>query len=185
VILLASLIAIDLFIVGSWFGVEKLAQRIEQTTVEEVQGREEPASYSLDLIRDYAVFGAGPGSFYVAFPRYRPESVRNFYDHAHNDYAEFASESGVVGLAMLGTFVALSLGAALLVQWRRRDPLMRGMAFACVMGVTALLIHSSVDFNLQIPANAVLFMVTLALGWIAFFLDRRGGDVPKVRTEET
>ena len=54
VILLASLVAIDLLIVGSWFGVEKLAQRIEQTTVEEVQSREEPAAYSFQLIRDYA-----------------------------------------------------------------------------------------------------------------------------------
>lgn len=44
VILLASLIAIDLFIVGSWFGVEKLAQRLEQTTVEDVQDREDPAA---------------------------------------------------------------------------------------------------------------------------------------------
>jgi hypothetical protein len=78
-------------------------------------------------------------------------------------------------LAILGVFVALSLGAALLAQWRRRDPLMRGMAFACVMGVTSLLIHSWTDFNLQIPANALLFMVLLALGWIALFLDRREG----------
>ena len=51
---------------------------------------------------------------------------------------------------------------------------MRGMSFACVMGVTAILIHSWVDFNLQIPANAVFFMVLLALGWISLYLDRRG-----------
>ena len=55
------------------------------------------------------------------------------------------------------------------------DPLMRGMAFACVMGVTAILIHSWVDFNLQIPANAVLFMVLLALGWISLYHDRHEG----------
>jgi O-antigen ligase len=119
----------------------------------------------------------------VVFPRYRPESVRAFFDHPHNDYAEFTSESGVLGFVILGTFVALSLGAALLAQWRRRDPLMRGMAFACVMGVTALLIHSTVDFNLQLPANAVLFMVTLSLGWIALFLDRReSADTIRART---
>ena len=46
----------------------------------------------------------------------------------------------------------------------RRDPLMRGMAFAAIMGITAILIHSWVGFNLQIPANALLFMVLLALG---------------------
>src|SRR6185312_2457317 len=43
VLLLASLVAIDLFIVGSWFGVEKLAQRLEQTTAQDVHVREEPA----------------------------------------------------------------------------------------------------------------------------------------------
>jgi O-antigen ligase len=173
IFLLASLIAIDLSIVGSWFGVEKLAQRFEQTTTEDVRDREEPAAYAIALIKDYPVFGSGPGSFYVAFPRYRPASIVNFYNHTHNDYAQFASESGILGFLIIGSFVGLSLGAALVAQWKRRDPLMRGMSFACIMGVTSILIHSWVDFNLQIPANAVLFMVLLALGWISLYHDRR------------
>ena len=177
VMLLTSLVVLDLLIVGSWFGVEKLAQRLEATTMENVQEREDPASYALGLIGDYPVFGAGPGTFYVAFPKYRPEKVVNFYDYAHNDYAQIASETGVVGLGLLGLVVASTLVVALRAQWVRRDPLMRGMSFACVMGVTALLIHSWVDFNLQIPANAVYFMVLLAFGWISLFLDRRGGGV--------
>jgi O-antigen ligase len=172
VILLASLVAIDLFIVGSWFGVEKLAQRLEQTTTQDVREREEPSAYTLPLIRDYAVFGSGPGSFHVAFPRYRPPSVASFFDYTHNDYVQFASESGIPGFLVLGAFVMLTLGAALVAQWKRRDPLMRGMSFACIMGVTCILIHSWVDFNLQIPANASLFMVLLALGWISLHHDR-------------
>lgn len=175
VLLLASLVAIDLLIVGSWFGVEKLAVRIEQTTVHDVQVREEPPAYALELIKNYPIVGAGPGSFYMAFPPYRTERITSFFDHAHNDYVEFAAESGIVGLVILGTFVILSLAAALKAQWQRRDPLMRGMAFASIMGVTAILIHSWVDFNLQIPANAALFMVLLALAWISLYLDRREG----------
>lgn len=184
VILLASLIAIDLLIVGSWFGVEKLAKRIQETTVEDVEVREEPPKYAIELIKDYPVFGAGPGSFYLAFPPYRKETITAFFDHAHNDYVEFAAESGVLGLAILGVFVALSLGAAIKAQWQRRDPLMRGMSFACIMGVTAILIHSWVDFNLQIPANAAYFMVLLALGWISLYLDRREGAA-RTRAEES
>ena len=117
----------------------------------------------MNLVRDYPVIGgSGPGSFYVTFPRYRPESVvNNYFDYAHNDYIQFACESGIVGLGIIGLFVVMTLGAALIAQWRRRNPLMRGMSFACIMGVTALLIHSWVDFNLQIPANATYFMVLL------------------------
>lgn len=185
VVLLVSLVAIDLFIVGSWFGVEKLAKRLEETTMSDVQVREEPAGYTIPLIKDYPVFGAGPGSFYVTFPRYRPETIVNFYDYAHNDYAQITAESGLIGIGLLGSLVILTLGVALRAQWVRRDPLMRGMSFACIMGVTAILIHSWVDFNLQIPANASFFMVLLALGWISLHLDRRGTDVPRRKSDET
>jgi O-antigen ligase len=185
VILLVTLVVIDLAIVGSWFGVEKLAQRIEQTTVAEVEEREEPAAYTIPMIKDYPVFGAGPGSFYGTFPRYRPEKITSFFDYAHNDYAQFAAETGLVGLGIMGLLVAMTLGVALLAQWRRRDPLMRGMSFACIMGVTSILIHSWVDFNLQIPANAVFFMVLLALGWISLHLDRQMVDVPRRRDAGT
>jgi O-antigen ligase len=111
---------------------------------------------------------------YVSFEAYRPETVKDYYDYAHNDYAQFASESKLLGLGILALFVASTLAAALRAQWRRRDPLMRGMSFACIMGVTAILIHSTADFNLQIPANAVYFMVLLALGWIS--LHHEGGS---------
>jgi putative inorganic carbon (HCO3(-)) transporter len=185
VILLVSLVAIDLFIVGSWFGVEKLAKRIEQTTVGDVREREEPAAHTLPMIKDYPVFGAGPGSFYATFPRYRPEKIVNFFDFAHNDYAQFAAETGLVGLGLMGLLVVMTLGVAVAAQWQRRDPLMRGMSFASIMGVIAILIHSWVDFNLQIPANAVFFVVLLALGWISLYLDRRVLDVPRRRVDGT
>src|SRR6185295_10571752 len=115
--------------------------------------------------------------------RYRPEKIVNYFDYAHNDYAQFAAETGLVGLGIMGLFVVITLAAALIAQWKRRDPLMRGMSFACIMGVTSILIHSWVDFNLQIPANAMFFMVLLALGWIALFLDRRDStDTLRART---
>ena len=181
VVLLVSLIAIDIFIVGSWFGVEKLAHRIEQTAImqkgtdltDSVESRTEPARYGIDLIKDYPLTGTGPGTWYIAFPRYRGGDLVSFFDYAHNDYVQFVAESGAIGGVLLCLMVVWSLAAAFSAQRRRRDPLMRGMSFASIMGITAILIHSSVDFNLQIPANAMLFMVLMALAWISLFLDRK------------
>jgi predicted permease len=33
------------------------------------------------------------------------------------------------------------------------------VAFAALLGVTGILVHSLVDFNLQVPANAAMFYV--------------------------
>lgn len=177
IVLLTSLIVIDTFLVGAWFGVEKVVDRIEQTQVKAQQnflpeeGRDEIDIYALRLWNDYRWLGAGAGSFYSVFPRYRQHDVTAFFDHAHNDYLEIAGEQGLIGLALLGLAVAISLLAALRAQLRRRSTLMRGMAFAATMGIVSLLIHASVDFNFQIPANAATFMVLMALAWIALHLE--------------
>jgi len=110
VLLIASLIAIDIAIVGSWFGVEKTAQRIEQTTVRDVEVREDPTVYALEMARDYPLFGTGAGTFATAFMRYRGPDILDFYDHAHNDYTQFLVETGALGSAP----VALRCGAGLL-----------------------------------------------------------------------
>ena len=175
VLLLSSLVIIDLMIVGSWFGVERLVQRMEATTAQEVVERETPAAHTLAMLERSPVFGLGPGTFYVSFEPYRPPEVVDYYNFTHNDYAQFAAESGLLGIALIGAFVLVILAAALRAQGIRRDPLMRGLSFACIMGVAAILIHSSADFNLQIPSNAVYFMVLLALGWISLHHGRANG----------
>lgn len=173
VVLLASLVVIDIFIVGTWFGVEKVVERLENTSVAHDAGRIDVGENALRQWKDYVLVGSGGGSFYAVFPRYRSGDVASFFDHAHDDYVEFASEYGIVGMLLLGSVVLASFAAGLFAQYRRREPLSRGMAFSATMGTVALMIHSFVDFNLQIPANASTFMVVLSLGWIALHLETR------------
>ncbi|EDN69039.1 O-antigen polymerase [Beggiatoa sp. PS] len=169
VFLLTSLIIIDILIVGTWFGIDKVAHRIEQTTFA-TETRDEVDIDVFPYWQDYLWTGSGLGSFYTVFPRYQGQDVGGYYDHAHNDYLEFGAETGIIGFFLVGSCVIFTLWVALLAQYRRRDPLCRGIAFSATMGIIALLIHSIVDFNLQIPANAATFMVILALAWIACFL---------------
>lgn len=174
VALIASLVVIDVVIVGTWVGLEKVVERVKETSIsEEGGGREESvelrqaaAMHAVDLVRDFPVFGTGGGSFYNAYLRYRTPR-EGYFDHAHNDYAEFAADYGLLGLALIGSFVLLSAGCAVRVLLRRRSSLPRGIAFGSLMAMVALAVHSAVDFNLQIPANAMTMVIVIAMAWIA------------------
>jgi cobalamin synthase len=43
------------------------------------------------------------------------------------------------------------------------DPLVGALALASGTGIFAILVHSLFDFNLQIPSNALLFLVLVAV----------------------
>lgn len=75
----------------------------------------------------------------------------------------------------LGGLVLLSLYMALVAQRKRRSSLIKGVGFASSMGILSLGIHSAVDFNLQIPSNAMLFVILLAMGWWARYYDDLDG----------
>ena len=175
-IFFASLLIIDLLVIGNFFGIEEVAQRLQQTTLE-TEGRDEVARDTLPIVRDFPLTGSGAGSFYSTHPMYESgENSPGFYHHAHNDYLQFASEFGLVVTALLGFGVLASLWAAVSAQIERRDRLLQGMGFAATMAIVALLIHSAVDFNLQIPANAAMFVILMALSWVCRYWDPRAGS---------
>lgn len=171
-ILLTSLIVVDLFIVGAWFGIDKVAERLENTSVA-TEMRVNVNEYAIDYWQDYFVPGSGVGTFFTVFPRYKGRDAPVYFDHAHNDYLEFAGEAGLVGILLLGVIIIVVVFNAVQALRKSREPLVIGMAFACVMGVIAILIHSLVDFNLHIPANAGTFMVVIAFGFLASTLNFR------------
>jgi len=175
-VLIASLIIVDVVVVGSWVGLEKVVERIEQTELavadggeaESVQARTEAARTALPMVRDFPLAGTGGGSFYNVFLGYRTPSYGYTYvDHTHNDFVEIATDYGLVGLGLFGSLVALTLAVSIKTLARRRSRLPWGISFGVTMAIVALLLHSLVDFNLQIPSNALTIVVILAMGWIA------------------
>ncbi len=168
-LLITSLIIIDIFVVGTFFGVDKVAERLSNTSAS-TETRDEVNSYTLDAINDHILTGSGAGTFYTDFPKYRDFNVGGiFYDEAHNDYFQFASEYGLPITTLLIIAVVLCALSAMQAMRTRKDPLLRGLAFANLMAIIAFAIHSTVDFNLQIPANALTFIVLLACGYIALY----------------
>jgi O-antigen ligase len=109
----------------------------------------------------------------VAFRRYQTSMLDNMVDHAHNDYLEFASETGLLGLAILFLPMLYLFGrmiAAFLNDPRR---FRRAVLLGCIGSTLAILIHSLADFNLQIPANALVVAVILGTGYKAACVERR------------
>jgi O-antigen ligase len=115
------------------------------------------------LFLDHPVIGTGLGTLEMVFPPYDSLYDGKVVDHAHNDYLEALAETGVVG----GLCCAWFLGVVLLHSLKGLAEL--GSSFGSALNLSGLiacsgvLVHSLVDFNLHIPANALLFFVSAHL----------------------
>ncbi len=177
VVFLGSLLLVDVLILGRWFGLDRLVDRLEQLEGQPVEAvsRYWADRYGLDYLADFPLTGSGGGSFYGIFPNYQGPMLGGYYDHAHNDYLELAAELGLPAVALLGAAVLFSLWSAVGAQ-RRGTALYRGAGFAATMTVVWALLHSLGDFNLQVPANAVTFCALLGLAAAARGLSPPGGE---------
>ncbi len=164
-ILLASLIIIDLWVVGNWFGFEKVQERLQNTSAS-TETRDEVVRDTLVYIDQHPMTGTGGGTFHSVYPFYKSPDVNGFYNHTHNDYLQILSEYGIIGLVIMALLVISSGFTALRAMRLRKNPTMQATAFTTIMVIIALLIHSLVDFNLPIMANAASATIILALGWL-------------------
>ena len=108
-------------------------------------------------IKDNPLKGYGPGNFETALPPYREPGFRHRFYYAHNDYLQLWFEYGVIGVVLVIGGLCLYWKRLWKLLWKTREPsdyLMLGPA----AGVLALLLHSFMDFNLYLHANALLFI---------------------------
>lgn len=172
--LVLSIFVLDLIIVGAMFGVEKVKQRLEETSFAG-ESRDEVVLHSMPLLEQHWLTGSGAGSFYTVFPAYQQGVYTGFYDHAHNDYLQFSVELGVPVTLLLGAWQLYALWLCLQTMRRRNTRFYKGIAFGAMMANLHMLLHSTVDFSLQAPANALLFVTILALSHLAYHNSNESG----------
>ena len=167
-LLLSSLLVIDIAIVGTFFGVEKVADRIQNSSTES-ESRDEVTAATLETWQEHPLLGIGAGGFYYSYPsfRYAEHKSELTTRYAHNDYVQFLAEFGLIAFLLLLGSVLYCLWCGIQAMRQRNSSLHQGMGFASCMGLIAIAIHSTVDFNLQIPANAFVFMLLMAMALIA------------------
>ena len=117
----------------------------------------------LRMARVRPVLGWGLGCFKTAYPQFRSFYTNQLVDYAHNDYLQALLETGLLGLGAVVWFVwvALSRGLQSFANWQYDAS--SAARLGVLLGVLGLLLHSLVDFNLQIPGNASLFFVYCAV----------------------
>jgi len=117
---------------------------------------------TVEMVRDHPILGAGLGTYYTIYPRYARTEKLSGLDYAHNDYLQIVAEAGMVGGAIAVWFIIVIFSAiSRAVQFR--DSLSAGLALAAGAGIFAVAVQSLSDTDLQIPSNALLFLVLTAV----------------------
>ncbi len=114
---------------------------------------------SLQMFAKRPVLGWGLGTFADVYPQFRSFYTNQLVNRAHNDYLELLTDTGIVGFGLGIWFLVAALRPALRKAKNWSGDVNSAVALAALLGISGILVHSFVDFNLQIPANAMLFYV--------------------------
>ncbi len=160
-----------------WVGADSVIKRVEMTSLSTeiantntgnktfYQSRGWIWRDTAAMIRDKWATGVGLGAYQTAYPIYSQQDGSLIVGQAHNDYLQVLADGGLVGAVLALLFIIL-LFVDIVRATGHRNRVMAGLALGCGGGIFAMLVHSLFDFNLQIPSNALLFLVLTAVTYI-------------------
>lgn len=146
-----------------WVGGAELSQRIATVgpghTELSADIRAEINRDGLHMFLKRPIMGWGLGAFPIVYPQFRTFYTNFFINEAHDDYLQLLVETGLLGFGTMVWFVVILYRTAVkkIANWT--GDVSGALALACLLGMSGILVHSAVNFNLQIPANAALFYV--------------------------
>lgn len=108
---------------------------------------------SIDLIRERPVLGWGLGTWTSVYPHRARIDSAEFVNFAHNDWAEYATEGGLVFL------VALAVPFVRAIPWMFRHP--------WSLGIVAVMIHACVDYPFPRPGVSGWLFAVLGMLYAA------------------
>ncbi len=151
------------FVLLAWLGGGELTERvasIHSGARTELSGgtRLTIDRDALKIFAEKPFVGWGLGVFPEIYPQFSSLSTNLQVGMAHNDYLQLLVETGGLGFVAVLWFLITLFRCALkkLNHWPSET---NAVTLAAMLGVAGILVHTFVDFNLQIPANAALFYV--------------------------
>jgi O-antigen ligase len=174
-LMLGAFLALVIFFLV-WMGGNELTRRlisIHSEAREELSGGVRLA-IDRDCLRMFLkrpFLGWGLGTFPIVYPEFRSFYTTFFVNQAHNDYLQLLVETGLAGFSIAVWFLVLVFrhAAGKLKDWTGNAS--GALTVAALLGCLGIMVHSFLDFNLQIPANAALFYVLCAIAASAPLLE--------------
>ena len=160
----ATLVVAMLF--AAQFGLHRAMTRFEADPMDDLRFTLTPVTLRIAL--DSLPFGTGLGSFTTVYAtrEKNKDLFAGYANRAHNDWAEFLLEGGVLAASAMLLFLwwFTARGAAVWSQAAREQTNMHAMLQRGATIVIALLLaHSLVDYPLRTTAIATLFALSCAL----------------------
>jgi len=151
------------FVWAAWIGLDAVISRFF-SPAEDFHQRWMVWTDTFRILKDFPLFGSGLGTFLHIFPMYQSFHIEGIFTHAENDFLQLASDVGLVGIGLLSViFFYLFLRGILGIRsLSPRNP-EKYVGMGGLVGTLALLFHSTVERNIQVPANAFLFTFLLAM----------------------
>jgi O-antigen ligase len=149
-----------------WIGPGSIVERfagVEQEFSVHEQSRLAIWEDARGLVRQHPLLGSGLGTFPVAYTAFQTTFLGQFVNHAHNDYLELAIDVGLPAALILFGGILWILARAVRTFLNAGGKFERCVALGCAGSIVAILLHSMTDFNLYIPANAILFSLVLGI----------------------
>jgi len=122
------------------------------------------AQDALGVAKAHPLFGTGPGTSVFTDPSARKDENSPAPAPIHDDYLNCLDDYGLIGFALAMFFIAAVTFQFFRPLWldnRWQDRVLVATGFSVWL---ALLLHSLCDFNLHVPANALLFFSLIGLG---------------------
>lgn len=142
-----------------------LAPVVQNFTQQDISADQRWTIYSdtLNSIETFFPFGTGMGTFPEVYRHFQTPEIFSFINRAHNDYLEWMSDGGI----FIAILILLSFWC-FLTQWlsilrKDSDSSFRLLQIGAGIGLLLILLHSLIDFNLHIPANAIYFAFLSAI----------------------
>jgi len=119
---------------------------------------------TLHMIWDFLWFGTGFGNYAEAMLVYQTAHRSTMFAQAHNDYLQIAAESGLLAaLPVMAAALALVAGIRRRFAERADDSYGYWIRVGAVAALAGIAAQSAVEFSLQMPGNAVLFVFAAAI----------------------